>query len=171
MTKDKNQLTKNDGQWYYEMPEPGFNYRITDFQSALGSSQLKKLDDFVKRRIEIATQYNDLFSHLELISTPIVDNKVSHAYHLYPLLIDFQKLKINKKTLFDKLLKNKISLQVHYIPVHLQPYYQTNFGFKYGDFPVAEDYYFREISLPIYPKLLDDEVSFVAKKIIDIINI
>ncbi|MBI5807010.1 MAG: UDP-4-amino-4,6-dideoxy-N-acetyl-beta-L-altrosamine transaminase [Ignavibacteriales bacterium] len=165
MTKDEKYLTKNDGPWYYEMQQLGFNYRITDFQCALGSSQLKKLDRFVKSRNEIAEYYDKQFSNDERFISPCVQEKVKHAYHLYPLQIKFDKLKISKKELFEKLKKKNIGLQVHYIPVHLQPYYKNNFGFKEGDYPVAEEFYKNEVSIPIYPLLENDDLEYIAKKI------
>jgi UDP-4-amino-4,6-dideoxy-N-acetyl-beta-L-altrosamine transaminase len=165
MTKDEKFLNKNDGPWYYEMHDLGFNYRITDFQCALGSSQLKKLDRFVKRRNEIAQYYNAQFLNDEKFILPDVQENVKHAYHLYPLQINFDKLKISKKEFFEKMKENCIGLQVHYIPVHLQPHYKKNFGFKKSDFPVAESFYEREVSIPIYPTLLNENLKYIVDKI------
>ena len=102
MTKNINELEKCDGLWYYEMHEPGFNYRITDLQCALGSSQLKKLDNFVMKRREIAIFYDHKFSSNDFFTTPLVKENIKHAYHLYPLLINFEKINISKKSLFLK---------------------------------------------------------------------
>jgi len=151
--------------WYYEMQDLGYNYRITDFQCALGSSQLKKLDRFVKRRNEIADYYNGQLKNDERFILPEVNENIKHAYHLYPLQIKFDKLKISKKEFFEKMKGNNIGLQVHYIPVHTQPYYKSNFGFKVGDFPIAEEFYKNEVSIPIYPLLGNEDLEYIMKTI------
>ena len=133
MTKDTSFLNQNDGPWYYEMHELGFNYRITDIQCALGISQLSKLDNFVSRRREIAAIYDVVFADIDGIEIPEVDENCYHSYHLYPLLIDFKKFNINKQDFYTKMKELGILLQVHYIPVHLQPYYKKKFGFEKGD--------------------------------------
>jgi UDP-4-amino-4,6-dideoxy-N-acetyl-beta-L-altrosamine transaminase len=170
MTKAKDQLENNEGPWYYEMNELGYNYRITDFQCALGSSQLKKLDQFVHKRHQIAKKYDDSFSKNDMLKTTETNSSVEHANHLYPLQINFEKLQLSKSLFFDKMKQMGINLQVHYIPVPLQPFYQKNYGFKPGDYPVAEDFYAREVSLPIYPDLSNDDQEKVIKNLIHFIN-
>lgn len=170
MTKDESQLEKNDGPWYYEMHEVGFNYRITDFQCALGISQLKKLDSFVEKRRNIAKYYDDFFYSDDRIIIPKVSEKVKHAYHLYPLQIKFDELKISKKDFFLKMKENNIHLQVHYIPVHLQPFYRKTFGFKEGDFPEAEKFYERELSIPIYPSLEEEDLIYISNTLKKVLN-
>jgi len=165
MTKDSNILEKNDGPWYYEMHELGYNYRITDFQCALGSSQLKKLDSFNQKRREIAKLYDNSLSNIDCLKIPKVQDTIEHAYHLYPLQIDFEKLSITKVEFFEKMKEKGINLQVHYIPIHLQPFYQKNYGFKGGDYFVSEDFYQKEISLPIYPGLTEENLSQVISSI------
>ncbi len=165
MTKDEKYLTKNEGQWYYEMHSLGYNYRITDIQSALGSSQLKKLDRFVERRNEIADYYNESFSGDDRFIIPYVEKNIKHAYHLYPLQIKFDNLNIRKKSFFEKMREQNIGLQVHYIPVHTQPYYKNNFGFQEGDYPIAEEFYKNEVSIPIYPLLENDDLDYIVKTI------
>lgn len=167
MTKDESILEKNDGPWYYEMHEVGFNYRITDFQCALGISQLKKLDSFVEKRRKVANYYDEVFSKDDRFIIPFVSPNVKHAYHLYPLQIKFDELKISKKDFFLKMKEKNILLQVHYIPVHLQPFYRKKFGFKEGDFPVAEEFYKREVSIPIYPSLSQLDLNYISKSIIE----
>lgn len=151
--------------WYYEMQDLGFNYRLTDIQCALGISQLKKLDRFMARRRELASLYTRLLSKYEFIKTP--SEKAGHesAWHLYPIRIDFDGLGAARKDLFELMSAIGINLQVHYIPVHLQPYYR-GLGFKPGDFPKAERFYDEEVSLPIYPLLADEEAGAVAEALL-----
>ena len=171
LTKDPDQMEKNDGPWYYEMHEAGYNYRITDFQCALGSSQLKKLNWYIRKRREIAKKYDESFSNIDCLKIPVSHSSIDHAYHLYPLQIDFEKLTITKSDFFKKVKKSGINLQVHYIPVHLQPFYQRNYGFKPGDFPVAEKYYAREVSIPIYPDLSGNDQARVIDAVSHHINV
>jgi len=166
VTKDSSKFeTKNEkskgGQWYYEMQELGYNYRITDFQSALGISQLRKLERFIERRRGIAQIYNEAFKNIKEITIPYEKANVKSAYHLYVLQMDFEKIGKTRKELFEYMRENNILLQVHYIPVHLQPYYKEKFGYKLGDFPVAENYYRKAITLPLYPKMTKKEIDFV----------
>ena len=161
--KDTKLMHSNDGPWHYEMHELGFNYRITDIQSALGISQLKKINKFIRKRKEIAKIYDEEFSKSTIFTIPKVGKNYSHAYHLYPLLINFSLSE--KVKLFNNFNRKKIKLQVHYVPIHLQPYYKKNYGFRKGDFPIAEDFYKKEVSLPIYYSLKKDKVFEIIKKI------
>jgi len=168
-TKDHDMLTKNDGPWYYEMHELGFNYRMTELQGALGVSQFKRLDYFVKRRREIVDLYQELFKGDERFELLQEKEFAKSAYHLCPLLINLDKVSMNKREIFDALWKRGLRLQIHYIPVHTQPYYQK-LGFKYGDFPNAEKYYKRTISLPLYVKLSDGDVRNIAEIVKDVVR-
>ncbi len=161
ITKDPELMSKNEGMWYYEMIDLGYNYRITDFQCALGISQLDKLDGFVQRRREIVKKYNEAFKDINFIKTPVEKDHVKSSYHLYVVEIDFQKSKMTRQDFMNRLKNKGILTQVHYIPIHLQPYYQNKFGFHSGDFPVAEEYYSRTLSLPLFPKLTDEEVLYI----------
>lgn len=148
---------KNDGVWYYEMQELGFNYRMTDIAAALGTSQLKRAGAGRVRRKEIAATYDDAFAGKSFIRQ-LPGLIEGHAYHLY--VTEFE----NRDGLINHLRKSNIMAQVHYIPVHLMPYYQQ-FGWKEGDMPVAENYYQHCLSLPIYPTLTNEEQAFVIKTI------
>ena len=156
---------KNANVWYYEMTELGLNYRITDIQSALGESQLRKVDQFIDMRRKIAKIYNMGFAKNDLITTPAESSNVMHAYHLYTILIDFEKLNKTRNQVMQELKAENIGTQVLYIPVHLQPYYSKKYGFKKGDFPAAEKYYQSCLSIPIFPHLKKYEVNHVIDKI------
>lgn len=141
--------------WEYEMRELGFNYRITDFQCALGVSQLRKLDFFKARRRKVVAYYNE---HLGL--PHLTERPFSNAcFHLYPVFVE------NRRDFYFKAREKGLFLQVHYIPVHTQPYYRTNFGYKHGDYPKAEAYYEKCISLPLYPDLTEDDLDDIILRI------
>jgi perosamine synthetase len=149
------------GTWYYEMVDLGYNYRLTDFQCALGMSQLMKLALWLSRRREIARRYDRSFAGIPEISPLAVRPDVSHAYHLYVVKLDLERLRINRAEMFSALRELDIGVNVHYIPVHLHPFYYKHFGTKLGDCPVAENAYERIISLPIFPAMSDQDVDRV----------
>lgn len=159
------------GPWYYEMQELGYNYRITDFQCALGLSQLERLDSFISRRRQIVAAYNAAFSDISSIQTPVLRNQADEAltsWHLYTLQIDFQALKTTRTQFMLSLREAGIGSQVLYIPVHLQPWYRKTYGYEVGKCPVAEQFYLRTLSLPLYPELTDDEVQLVIKHVMEL---
>jgi len=164
ITKNPDLLTKNDGGWYYEMQDLGYNYRITDFQAALGVSQLKRLDWSIQRRNEIARKYDEAFKDSP-IRTPFRADNITHAFHLYIIQVDTDK----RKGLYDFLRANKIFAQVLYIPAHTMPYYRQ-FGWKEGDMPVAEEYYQHCLALPMYPTLTEEEQDWVIEKVEEFIG-
>ena len=170
ITKDPNQLESHDGPWYYEMHEIGYNYRITDFQCALGSNQLDKLDRFVHERREISKRYNESFSAIDILTIPKINSSIKHSYHLYPLQIDFDKLSLLKPQFFEKMKQAGINSQVHYVPVHLQPFYKKKYGFSTGDYPIAETFYNNTVSMPVYPSLNDADVYKVLEETTNIIK-
>ena len=153
--------------WEYEMRELGFNYRITDFQCALGLSQLKKLDSFIEKRVEIAKKYDKAFQNT--IIRPLYTYNGYSSYHLYVVKVDFDRLNITKEQLFIKMKEKSIGLQLHYIPINKQPYYK-NLG--YGDeyTPNMDRYYKKCFSLPIYPNLKNNEQEYVIKNLMEILN-
>ncbi|MFA7148230.1 MAG: UDP-4-amino-4,6-dideoxy-N-acetyl-beta-L-altrosamine transaminase [Syntrophomonadaceae bacterium] len=163
ITKEVEYLEANDGPWYYEMQELGYNFRITDIQSALGISQMNKLEKFMQERKLLAGKYDRAFNNVNWLQTPPTPpSGSSHAYHLYPLLLAAQ---VNRTEFFTYLRQHNIGVQVHYIPVHLQPYYRRCFGYKPGDFPKAENFYAREISLPLFPGLTLEQQEYVIKMV------
>jgi len=160
--------------WLYEMVDLGYNYRISDFQCALGISQLKKLNRFLKRRVEIAERYYSAFQEVEELSLPNPSSSLAavnkHAWHLYVIQLQLDKLKGTRENIYFALRAENIWPQVHYIPVHLHPYYQKRLGYKKGDFPVAESFYERILSLPLYPKMSDEDVDDVVEGVTKVIN-
>ncbi len=149
------------GAWFYEMEYLGFNYRITDFQCALGISQLKKLPGWIKRRQEIAAEYDNAFKNNHSIISIKRSPNVSHAYHLYVVKIE----KADRNRIFTELRNAGIGVNVHYIPVHLHPYYRKTFGTGEGMCPVAEDAFRKIISLPMFPGLKDEELKSVIETV------
>jgi len=163
-----NNNSKLTGPWYHEMQCLGFNYRLTDIQAALGISQLKKIDDFIKRRREIVERYNEAFDNIEWLKVPYEQPDVFSAFHLYVLQIDFDKINKSRKQVMEELREKNIGTQVHYIPVYTQPYYQEHYGYKWGMCQNAEEYYHRALSIPLYPKMSDEEVEYVIEKILEL---
>jgi len=149
------------GAWYYEIHHPGYNLRLTDFQCALGISQMNKLDSFIRRRREIATMYNRAFAEMREIITPVEKEDARAVYHIYVIKLAPERLKTGRKGIFEALRKENIGVNVHYLPVHLHPYYRKNLGYKEGDYPKAEAYYERAITLPLFPKMSDEDVNYV----------
>lgn len=170
VTKDESILTKNPGPWYYEMHSLGFNYRMTDMQAALGVTQLQKLDFFKKRRREVIAMYNKAFAGMKYLKTPYEPENVSSCFHLYVTQIDFDSLGKTRTQVMQELRDRGIGTQVHYIPVPTQPYYKNTFGYKDGDYPIAEKYYEQELSLPLYPGLSDDDVNTVIKAVKEVVE-
>lgn len=159
------------GSWIYEMVDLGYNYRITDFQCALGMSQLKKLTDWVKRRRNIAAQYDDAFADIEGITPLAVSKNVLHAYHLYVIRIGLNARGRERAIIFKALHEHGIGVNVHYIPVHLHPFYRNRFQMRPGHCPVAEAAYEEIISLPMYPAISDDDLTRVIEIIKEVVSV
>lgn len=152
-------LNKNEGSWYYEMQDLGFNYRITDFQCALGISQLKKLGRFIKRRRELADNYRRELSKIDTITLPIEKDYAKSAWHIYVI-----KVKKERKKIFDILAKKGIGVSVHYVPTYLHPFYKR-LGYTKGLCPVAERYYKEALTVPLYPKMKNKDFSRVITEL------
>ena len=157
MERAPDRLSQDEGPWYYEMQALGFNYRITDLQCALGLSQLTRLDAFLARRREIAAAYNEAFSAVEGLRLPAQRPDVAHAWHLYVVRVEEPQ---RRRAFFERLREQGLGVQVHYIPVYWQPYYQA-LGYRRGLCPQAEDFYARAVSLPIFPGMSDANVARV----------
>ncbi|MGH2279050.1 UDP-4-amino-4,6-dideoxy-N-acetyl-beta-L-altrosamine transaminase [Aliarcobacter sp. ERUVET-7] len=153
--------------WYYEMHSLGFNYRITDMQAALGISQLKKLDSFIKRRKEIALKYDKAL--LNSVVKPLYSFNNNSSYHLFVVKVDFSKLNISKMELFNKMREKNIGLQLHYIPINKQPYYKS-LGYGNEDTPIMNKYYDECFSLPMYSSLSNEEQEYVIKTLFEILK-
>jgi perosamine synthetase len=154
-----------EGQWHYEMVLLGLNYRLTDIASALGLSQLKKLDENLRRRREIAAGYADAFQDLGSITLPAVRSGSRPAWHLYPIRLKLEKLGVERSHVFRALRAENIGVNVHYIPVHLHPYYRERFGTRNGEYPVAEKAYESLISLPMFHSMTDQDVGHVVEAV------
>jgi perosamine synthetase len=149
------------GQWYYEMVLLGYNYRLTDIACALGLSQLKNLDANLTRRRAIAARYNTAFHEVPGIIPPSVRADVNPAWHLYPIRIDATKLTADRAQIFRALRAENIGVNVHYVPVHMHPYYRGQFGYRGGEYPVAEAAYEQLVSLPMFHGMTDQDVEDV----------
>jgi perosamine synthetase len=145
------------------MLDLGFNYRLTDIACALGLSQLKKLEPNLARRRQIAARYTAAFREIRGVIPPAVRGEVSPAWHLYPIRLDRAKLSADRAKIFRALRAENIGVNVHYIPVHLHPYYRNRFGYKGGEFPVAESAFEQLISLPMFHGMTDQDVEDVVR--------
>ena len=161
---------QNAGQWHYEMVLLGFNYRLPDIVCALGIEQLKRLDANLARRREIAAQYTAAFREIAGVVPPAVRPEVNPAWHLYPIRLDLEKLTADRAQIFRALRAENIGVNVHYIPVHLHPYYRDHFGYHGGEFPVAEDAYSRLISLPMFHAMTDQDVKDVIAAVTKVLT-
>lgn len=161
ITRLPDQMASNDGPWYYEMQDLGFNYRITDFQCALGLKQLERLNDILDRRWIIAKAYNEAFQDEAELIVPYVRPENLSAFHLY--VLQFRTLP--RRAVFERLREKNLGVNVHYIPVHMQPYYVQHLGTRPGDYPESENYYERAITIPLFPKMSDDDVAYVIQTV------
>ncbi|WP_449243794.1 UDP-4-amino-4,6-dideoxy-N-acetyl-beta-L-altrosamine transaminase [Desulfobacca acetoxidans] len=159
------------GTWYYEMVDLGYNYRLTDLQCALGISQLRKLPQWLRRRREIARRYDDSFRGLPEISPLTVSPEVSHAYHLYVILLNLDRGQLDRGRVYKALRDEGIGVNVHYIPVHLHPFYRQRFGTGPGLCPVAEAAYERMLTVPLFPAMTEEEIDRVQAAITHVVQL
>lgn len=169
ITSDHHQREKQ-GSWFYEMVDLGYNYRLTDIQCALGMAQLHKLQDWVARRREIARRYDMAFAEIPAVQPLVIREGVLHAYHLYVIRLDISQLQATRADLFAALRAEGIGVNVHYVPVHLHPFYRERFATGPGLCPVAEAAYEEIISLPIFPQMSDEDIVDVVTAIGKVVN-
>ena len=162
--KDTKDRYGPDASWAYDMKYLGRNYRITDFQAALGISQLKKLDWFVDKRNELALRYQDILGDVDGVTLPVVKGNARHAWHLYTILLDES---IDRDEFFKYMRSANIGVNLHYIPVYRHSYYVENFGFDAEEYPVTEDVFKRIITLPLFPRMSEHELTYICNKIVD----
>ena len=170
ISKDAWKRYSSEGSWYYEILYSGYKYNMSDLQASIGIHQIGKLDQMQKRREEIADKYNKSFAEIPQLTTPTVKNYATNAWHLYPVQVNDDLLSINRNDFIEALKAENIGTSVHFIPLHLHPYYKEKYGFKGSSFPNAESLYNHEISLPIYPKMADEDVDDVISAVKKIIN-
>ena len=151
------------GGWRYDIEVPGFKFNMTDIQAALGVAQLKRLDANREVRERIADSYSRFFGSFDFVRVPRVDKGVTHSWHLYPLLIDFSRLRIDRDRFIEALAAENVSSNVHYIPVHVMSYYRKTFGYEPLDYPVSYSTFMSEVSLPIYPGMSERDLEDVCE--------
>lgn len=159
----------DEGAWYYEQSDLGYNYRLTDLQAALGLSQLKKIDCFIARRREIVAVYNKAFEKLDQVILPYEKGDRKSGYHIYVIRLDFEKIKVTRKEIYDALIAENIGVNVHYIPVYYHPYY-SKLGYQKGLCPIAEEVYEGIITLPLYPTMKERDVQDVINGVEKVIT-
>ncbi len=167
MSRDAWKRYTEAGSWSYEVLAPGFKYNLSDVAAAIGIPQLKRCDDFHARRREIARRYHEAFAGRAEIQVPQVRDEASHAWHLYVIQLDLDALRIDRDAFIRELVQRKIGVSVHFIPLHIHPYYRDRYGYAPGDFPNAFEAFQRIISLPIYAKMTDDDVEDVIAAVLD----
>lgn len=168
MTRDAWKRYDRGGSWYYEVVAPGFKYNMTDIQASLGLQQLRKLPGFQVRRRQVVRMYTEAFSQYPYFEVPVERPDVEHAWHLYVLRLNLDTLTIDRDRFIEELKARNIGTSVHFIPVHVHPYYREKYGFKPYDFPVAYGNYLRMISLPLHPGLTDQDVGDVIEAVVEV---
>jgi dTDP-4-amino-4,6-dideoxygalactose transaminase len=158
------------GSWYYEVLRPGYKYNMTDIAAALGIEQLKKCDAFYQARLRIAERYDEAFSDLPEIETPADSSGLQHAWHLYIIQLNPDRLRTNRRDFIKALNSRKIGTSVHFIPLHLHPFYKQTYGYQASDFPQASTAFERIVSLPIYPMMTEQDVSCVIGAVRDLVQ-
>lgn len=168
MSRDAWKRYQREGSWYYEIVLPGFKYNMTDIQAAIGLGQLPKISAFQQRRRQIVSAYQKAFSGHPALETPVERPEVEHAWHLYPLRLREQALTIDRQRFIQELDRLNIGTSVHFIPIHIHPYYRDRYGYRPADFPVAYQNYCRLLSLPLYPSLTPEEVEDVTGAVLEV---
>jgi dTDP-4-amino-4,6-dideoxygalactose transaminase len=170
MSRDAWKRYGQGGSWFYQVNEPGFKYNMTDVQAAMGLAQLRKLDRFQARRREIVAAYNAAFTGLDALEVPVERPEVEHAWHLYVLRLRLGAIRIGRDQFIDELTALNIGTSVHFIPIHIHPYYQQKYRYQADQFPIAFESYQRMLSLPLHPTLTDADVSDVISAVLDVVQ-
>jgi len=170
MSRDAWKRYSAEGSWFYEVIEPGFKYNMPDIQAAIGRVQLGRLNEMQSRRYEVVEQYHAAFADVPALQIPVERRNVEAAWHLYVLRLHPEHLSINRGRFIEELRARNIGTSVHFIPVHLHPYYRDKYGWKPDDFPVTFDAYQRILSLPLHPRLSDDDIADVTAAVLDIVD-
>ncbi|MCE5262694.1 MAG: DegT/DnrJ/EryC1/StrS family aminotransferase [Deltaproteobacteria bacterium] len=170
MSRDAWKRYEKGGAWYYEVVMPGFKYNMSDIQAAIGLWQLRKLEGFQRRRREIVAAYSAAFRDNDALEIPVARPEVEHAWHLYILRLCLKALRIDRNGFIEELRARNIGVSVHFIPIHLHPFYRDKYRYQPEDFPVAFGNYLRMISLPVYPRMTNRDVEDVVEAVIDIVK-
>jgi dTDP-4-amino-4,6-dideoxygalactose transaminase len=170
MSRDAWKRYDENGTWYYEIEQPGFKYNMTEIQASLGLHQLDKLGAFQERRAAIVARYEEAFGAIDCLQTPASRPDVQHAYHLYVLRLDLDALTIARSAFIKQMHEKNIGTSVHFIPIHLHPYYRDKYGWKPEDFPVAYDGFRRMVSLPLNPSMSEQDVEDVVEAVQETVN-
>jgi dTDP-4-amino-4,6-dideoxygalactose transaminase len=170
MSRDAYNRYSDEGSWYYEVVVPGFKCNMTDIQASLGLQQLKKLPQFQARRRQVVERYHSAFGGRSELQVPVERPDVEAAWHIYPLRLNLETLRIDRSRFIQEMKARKIGTSVHFIPVHLQPYYREKYGYAPEDFPVAYGNYQRLVSLPLHPRLSDTDVDDVVDAVLEIVD-
>lgn len=170
MSRDAWKRYDQGGSWRYEVVHAGFKYNMTDVQASIGLWQLRKQERFHRRRVEIVEAYTLAFGAEEALEPPVARAHVEHAWHLYVLRIRPERLRINRDRFIDELTTRNIGTSVHFIPVHLHPYYRKKYGYVPADFPIAVSNFERLLSLPLHPGLTDQDVADVIEAVLDVVQ-
>jgi dTDP-4-amino-4,6-dideoxygalactose transaminase len=170
MSRDAWKRYEKNAPWYYEIVAPGFKYNMTDIQAAIGLVQLQRLGAMQQRRYEVVQQYNAAFGTMDELQIPTERPNVRSAWHLYVLRLCLDKLTLDRNRFIDEMRERNIGTSVHFIPIHLHPFYRDKYGWKPDDFPVAYHEYQRLVSLPLHPGLTDEDVADVIAAVQDIVQ-
>lgn len=169
MSKNAWNRYSDKGSWYYEIEEAGFKYNMTDIQAAFGLVQLNKIDDIHEKRTAIAAKYNEAFEGIQGLTLPYDSSEDRHAWHLYVLRVDEQHFTINREQFIEVLNERGVGTSVHFIPIPMHPYYK-NLGYKIEDYPNAQLAFKQAISLPLYPKMSNEDIGYVIQTVVDVAN-
>ncbi|HEC23315.1 MAG TPA: DegT/DnrJ/EryC1/StrS aminotransferase family protein [Chloroflexi bacterium] len=170
MNRDAWKRYDAEGSWYYEVIRPGFKYNMTDIQAAIGRVQLARLPEMQERRRRVVERYNEAFSQSDALQIPVSRPNVEHAWHLYVLRLNLDQLTINRARFIEELKARNIGASVHFIPIHLHPFYRDKYGWQPEDFPRAYEEYQRLISLPLHPRLSDEDVTDVIEAVLNVVE-